>query len=293
VETRFACIRVRAADPELAERASAEAFDAGATGLEERDAGGITELWIYAPTPALPAVERALAVLAREAGAPLRVSAAEPALEVDWTTRWREGLATVRISERLAVRPPFVAPGESGTELVIDPGQAFGTGGHASTRLALEWIDALPDAARLGARVLDAGTGSGVLALAALRLGAATAIGFDLDPVAVREARSNAAANALTGRAHFFTGPIAALAAPAAPPFDLVLANLLRSEVLPILPDLARRLRPGGHAVLSGLLVAEREEMAAALGRTGLRITAAREERDGTGDAWLGLLTTR
>jgi ribosomal protein L11 methyltransferase len=283
---------VRAPAPELAERAAAEAFEAGATGLEERDAGGITELWIYAPAPAVPAVERALAALAHEAGEALHVAAAEPAPEEDWSVRWREGLGTVRISARLAVRPPFVAPDGDGRALVVDPGQAFGTGGHASTRLALGWIDALPDAALRGARVLDAGTGSGVLALAALQLGAESAVGFDLDPVAVREARSNAAANGLSHRARFFTGPVAALAAPPAPRFDLVLANLLRSEVLPILPDLARRLRPGGHAVLSGLLVSELAEMTAALAREGLRVAGTREEHDAAGDSWLGLLTT-
>ena len=283
---------MRAPGSELAERAAAEAFDAGATGLEERDAGGITELWIYAPTPAVTAVERALAALARESGELLQVAGPEPAPDEDWSVRWREGLGTVRISARLAVRPPFVAP-DGGPALVVDPGQAFGTGGHASTRLALEWIDALPEAVLRGARVLDAGTGSGVLALAALQLGAERAVGFDLDPVAVREARGNAAANGLAARAQFVAGPVAALAAPAAPRFDLVLANLLRSEVLPILPDLAARLRPGGHAVLSGLLVAEREEMAAALARAGLRITGAREEHDTAGDSWLGLLTAR
>jgi ribosomal protein L11 methyltransferase len=284
---------VRAPAAELAERAAAEAFDAGATGLEERAAGGITELWIYAPTPAVPRVERALAALALETGELLHVAAAEPAPDEDWSVRWREGLGTVRISARLAVRPPFVAPDGEGPALVVDPGQAFGTGGHASTRLALAWIDALPERALRGARVLDAGTGSGILALAALQLGAASAVGFDLDPVAVREARSNAVANGLAARAHFFAGPVAALAAPAAPLFDLVLANLLRSEVLPILPDLAARLRPGGHAVLSGLLVAEREEMTAALARAGLRIAGAREEHDTAGDSWLGLLTAR
>jgi ribosomal protein L11 methyltransferase len=284
---------VRAPGPEHAERAAAEAFDAGATGIEERDTGGITELWIYAPATAAPAVERALAALARDIDEPFHVAAAEPAPDEDWSVRWREGLGTVRISARLAVRPPFVAPDGDGPTLVVDPGQAFGTGGHASTRLALEWIDALPVHAIRGARVLDAGTGSGVLALAALQLGAASAVGFDLDPVAIREARSNAAANGLAARAQFFAGPVAALTAPAAPLFDLVRANLLRSEVLPILPDLAARLRPGGHAVLSGLLVAEREEMAAALAREGLHIAGAREEHDVAGDSWLGLLTAR
>jgi ribosomal protein L11 methyltransferase len=290
VDAKFACIRVRTGDAELAERASAEAFEAGAGGIEERESEGIGELWIYAPAPAVDAVAEALAALARTSGGALRVLAAEPAPEVDWSVRWRDGLGIVRISERLAVRPPFVADEGGNPALVIDPGQAFGTGGHASTRLALELVDALPHEALAGARVLDAGTGSGVLALAALHLGAASAVGFDLDPIAVREARANATANGLAERLHLVAAPIAALATT---PFDLVLANLLRSEVLPILPELARRLRSGGRAVFSGLLASDRPEMEAALARVGLTIAEAREERDGTGDVWLGLVTTR
>jgi ribosomal protein L11 methyltransferase len=294
VSSGFACIRVRACDGDLAERASAEAFAAGAAGLEERageEGSATVELWIYAPEPAERAVSEALAALAREVGgSALRVFAAETAPDVDWRVRWREGLGIVRISARLAVRPPFV-PDEAGARaLVIDPGQAFGTGGHASTRLALELIDALPESFLRGARVLDAGTGSGVLALAALELGAGAAVGFDLDAVAVGEAAANASANGLGARALFFAGPISALGAP---PFDLVVANLLRSEVLPILPDLAARLRPGGRAIFSGLLVADRDAVSAALARVGLSIAESREELDTAGDEWLGLLTAR
>jgi ribosomal protein L11 methyltransferase len=218
------------------------------------------------------------------------VSRREPVAEEDWTTRWREGLGVVRISERLAVRPPFADDGDGPPALVIEPGQAFGTGGHASTRIALRLLDSLGAEILTGARVLDAGTGSGVLALAALALGAASAVGFDLDPVAVREARANAARNRLAGRTRLFAGPLAALRAPA---FDVVLANLLRSELLPILPGLVAALRPGGRAVLSGLLAGERAALGPALAAQGLRIEAELEEADPSGDRWLGLVTRR
>jgi ribosomal protein L11 methyltransferase len=234
------------------------------------------------------------AIEALRAGEPagaLRVLGRERAPDDDWSLRWREGLGVVRISPRLAVRPPFVADdGAGGAVLQIDPGQAFGTGGHASTRLALALLDALPDAHRCGARVLDVGTGSGVLALAALALGAAQAVGFDLDPVAVHEARRNAAANGLGGRCLLFAGTASALGGAS---FDLVLANLLRREVTPLLGGIASSLRPGGHAVFSGLLATERAAFGRALRGAGLRVVGSREETDGTGDAWLGLVTRR
>lgn len=290
---RFACIRLRAKDGALGERAAAEAFAAGACGIEERaveqDADGI-ELLVYAPFPLGRAVAEALAELARGERGCFELSEAQPAPDVDWSVRWRDGLGVVRISPRLAVRPPFVADDAGGAALVIDPGQAFGTGGHASTRLALALLDALPETALLDARVLDAGTGSGVLALAALALGAREAVAFDLDASAVREAAANATRNGLAPRVRLFTGPIAALRTP---PFDLALANLLRSELLPILPDLTARLRSGGRAVLSGLLASERGPVEAALGEVGLSMVEARTERDATGDVWLGLVTRR
>ena len=224
-------------------------------------------------------------------GAALHIVGREAAPDEDWSVRWREGLGVVRISPRLAVRPPFVADDASGAPaIVIDPGQAFGTGGHASTRLALTLLDGLGSAALRGARVLDVGTGSGVLALAALRLGAERAVAFDLDPVAVHEARDNAVRSGHAAGAQLFAGPLAALRAR---PFDLALANLLRSELLPILGEVAAALRPGGRAVLAGLLVAEREEMTRALAGAGLSVETALEERDPSGDEWLGLVTRR
>lgn len=291
----FERTRLRAPAGELAERAAAEAFEAGASGIEEREVeggAGLIELWVYAPQPAAAAVGAALGRIGSGAGGgALRILGSEPVPDEDWSVRWREGLGVVRISPRLAVRPPFVADDGSGAPaLVIEPGQAFGTGGHASTRLALTLLDGLGDAALRGARVLDVGTGSGVLALAALRLGAQHAVAFDLDPIAVREARGNAARSGLARGATLFAGPIAALRAP---PFDLALANLLRSELLPILAELAAALRPGGRALLAGLLAAEREEMTHALAGAGLVVETAREERDPSGDLWLGLVTRR
>jgi ribosomal protein L11 methyltransferase len=195
------------------------------------------------------------------------------------------------ISPRLLVRPSFApAPaGFTGRELVIDPGQAFGTGGHASTRLALEAIAALPAAELAGARVLDVGCGSGVLALAALALGAERALGCDLDPLATAAAREAARANGFGARLALFTGSLEALGPRAAGVFHLVVANLLRRELEPLLGAIAQAVRPGGLVILSGLLARERGRVEAALAALGLAAGGAHTLTDATGDAWLAL----
>jgi ribosomal protein L11 methyltransferase len=129
-----------------------------------------------------------------------------------------------------------------------------------------------------------------VLALAALRLGAREAVALDLDPLAAHAASDHARANALAGRVHVFAGPLAALRAP---PFDLALANLLRSELLPLVPAVARAVRSGGLVIASGLLEAERAVVADAFARAGLRIESARVADDASGDVWLGLCARR
>ncbi len=279
-------ISVQGGSPELLERAAAEAFEAGALGIEERD-GPPPSLWIYVRAGDAGRVRAALLPLPA-----LVLGPAEPIAERAWSEAWKEGLEAIVISPRLLVRPSFrAAPaGFAGRELVIEPGQAFGTGGHASTRLALEVIAALPAEALRGARVLDVGCGSGVLALAALALGAEHALGCDLDPLATAAAREAADANGFGSRLALVTGSLDALGARAEGGFALVLANLLRRELEPLLPALVRALRPGGRAVLSGLLASEREDVARALAALGLEVSAAREASDATGDAWVALL---
>lgn len=285
----------------------AEAFEAGASGAEEDEAGPAPRRFrasIYAPPAAIEGVRAAVAAAAP---AGVRVGAVETLADVDWSEAWKAGLEAMVISPRLVVRPPFaaarLAPGQQ--EVVIEPGQAFGTGAHASTRLCLEWIDALlarDDAAGPPIdRMLDVGTGSGVLSLAALRLGCVRAVGFDLDPVAVAAAREAARANGLADRLTLVTGPIDAIlataaivateaiattgtAAAAAGGFPLVVANLLKREVLPIAGAIAARLAPGGRLVLAGLLAEDLPAVLEAFGRFGLVELGRRSRRDGIGD---------
>ncbi len=277
-------VRIESPDPELLERAAADAYEAGAGGALET----LGALELFVARDALSAVLEALAPFAREG---LAIGAPETEPAVEWSEAWKRGLGAVVISARLLVRPPFspAPPGFSGIELVIDPGQAFGTGGHATTRLALAGLDALPAAALRGAHVLDVGCGSGVLALAALALGAARALGCDLDPLATEAAASAARANGLSAHARWLTGSTEALTGRV----DGIVANLIRSESTPLLADFARLAKPGAWLVLAGLLVSEREIMQVALVRAGFRVTQEREETDTTGDAWLGLTAER
>lgn len=284
--TAYARIALRLRDTDLAERAAAEAFEAGATGLEEREDGALSI--IYAPAAAAEAVREALLAVCGGAAALGPVEAVDA---TDWSEAWKAGLAATVVSPRLVIRPSFVeaVPG-AGAELVIDPGQAFGTGGHASTRLALEWIDAIAPGLKSGARVLDVGTGTGVLALAALCLADVRAVGFDLDRDATSAARENAAVNGLVARLALFTGPLDALAPGA---FELVVANLLRRELAPLAAGLAARLRPGGRLVVSGLLASEGTEVRGLLAAVGLREAAPPRSMESSGERWLSLLMRR
>jgi ribosomal protein L11 methyltransferase len=305
------------------ERLLAEAFEAGAEGAEESEepVEGVLRFraCVYAPAARVEAVREALQGVA---AADTRIEASEAMPQVDWSEAWKEGIEALRISSRLLVRPPFVdvalEPGQS--EVVIDPGQAFGTGGHASTRLCLEWIDALyaaPEDRRRFDRVLDAGTGSGVLAFAALVLGARRAVGFDLDPVAIEAARASAASNGLSDRVELLAVGIDALddaqddtqdntpdntpdnarADAVAPEFPttypLVVANLLKREVLPIATALAARLEAGGCLVLSGLLEEDGPEVLERFGREGLVESRPRREVDDATGTWIGLCLER
>jgi ribosomal protein L11 methyltransferase len=282
----FLTLRVRAADRALAERAAAEAYEAGALGLEECNGEG-TLIELYLPAEAEEAVTRALAPLGVELAAPGRVD------DTDWSEAWKESLEPIVISPRLVVRPSFreVAPVAGQHVVVVDPGQAFGTGAHESTRLALEWIDLLAPELAPGACMLDVGTGTGVLALAALGLSPAVAVGFDLDPLAPEAARANARDNGAAQRLRCFTGGIEAIQPEAR--FALVVANMLRRETEPVFEAIAAHTEPGGAVVLSGLLATERARMEALGTEYGLQPAGARALVDASGETWVGLLMRR
>ncbi|MBB82540.1 MAG: 50S ribosomal protein L11 methyltransferase [Deltaproteobacteria bacterium] len=274
--------RIDCAEETTREWLLAEAFEAGAGGAEESEFDGRFRADIYADPEEIEAVRDAIAAL----GAPgTRVDPVETLPEVDWSEAWKEGLEALEISPRLLIRPPFVESPSlpEQREVVIEPGQAFGTGNHASTRLCLEWIDGMVSGEIEGpevGRMLDVGTGSGVLALAAVALGVGQAIGFDLDPVAIEAAEEAARANPNGAAAEFFAGPIEAVSGP---PFPLVVANLLKKEMLPIAGEIAARVAPGGRLVLAGLLEEDLPEVLARFGEEGLEEVGRLQHKDPIG----------
>ena len=176
----------------------------------------------------------------------------KPVADQDWVRATQNQFQPVRVSSRLWVVPTWhAAPDPAAINLVIDPGLAFGTGTHATTRLCLKWLDAN---LRGGESVLDYGCGSGILGIAAIKLGAARATGVDIDPLALLAARHNAMQN----QAHmaFFAAESAA-----PEPADIVLANILANPLTLLAPLLARFTRRGGHILLSGVLEHQAREV--------------------------------
>jgi ribosomal protein L11 methyltransferase len=175
----------------------------------------------------------------------------------DWSTRWREGL-TARQLGRLTIVPSWLpeASDPDPLTIVLDPETAFGSGEHGSTRAALVLLGRL---LRAGDRVLDLGSGSGILTIAAVKLGAASAIGIEFDPEANEVAARNAARNGVSERIEFLEGDAGVLA-PLVGPVDFILSNILRSVNTMLLPVIAATLRPGGVGVFSGMEQQEAEE---------------------------------
>ena len=170
----------------------------------------------------------------------------------DWVAKSREQFAPIRVSEHLWIVPTWRAPPEpDAVNLVLDPGLAFGTGAHPSTLLCLQWLERNIAG---GETVLDYGCGSGILTIAALKLGARRAVGVDIDPDAVRTARANARRNDVAGE--FLEG-----CAPLTFTADVVIANILANPLKVLAPMLASRCRHGGQIALSGILSDQASEV--------------------------------
>lgn len=171
----------------------------------------------------------------------------------DWVRLTQSQFEPIRISSRLWIVPTWHTPSDPGAvNIVLDPGLAFGTGSHPTTRLCLCWLD---ENVKGGESVLDYGCGSGILAIAALKLGAARAVGVDVDSQAVTASRDNAAANRVGNAQFFMPGD--------APPgsYDIVMANILTNPLRVLAPLLASATRTGGRIVLSGILDKQAQDM--------------------------------
>jgi ribosomal protein L11 methyltransferase len=195
--------------------------------------------------------------------------------EEDWANAWKAHYYTHRIGERVTVRPPWheSEPEPDQVMIVLDPGMAFGTGLHPSTRLcvlALEQeLQAGDRVLDVGNRVLDVGTGSGILAIAAAKLGAARIDAVDIEPVAVRSTRENAERNGVGGQIQVELGSVGP-GEPFQGTYDLVLANIIARILIDLAPHLMAAVAPGGTLVLSGIISMREPAVRRAFDATGL-----------------------
>jgi len=265
------------ASPEDLEVRVVELFERGALGVELQEPG----MPLMPETPPLPEGRgRAIAHFQdrESASEAARSLGAEPPVEVpeqDWSVAWRRHHHTRQVGPRSWVHPPWERPPQSGVAVAIDPGMAFGTGSHPTTALCLERCDELL-AEFPQADVLDLGTGSGVIALLARKLGAGRVAGSENDAVALEAARQGAALNGVTGIEWVLT------ADPAAVPgqFQIVIANILLNTIEELASSIASKVAPGGRLVLSGLLAEQAGAAERAYVALGLR-AFGRKEREG------------
>lgn len=260
---------------EHADEALAELLELVPAGVEEKDLGDRIEYAVYGAPGELPSLPD---LQAAAGGTVVEVVTEE--IADDWAERWKQFHQPITIGDRLHVRPPWAEPAPAGVEeVVIDPGQAFGTGAHDTTRLCLELLLGLEP----GGPLMDLGCGSGVLAIAAAKLGWDPVAGVDHERESVEATGANAAVNGVAVDARRFDllrdGP-----APTAP---TVVANLLR----PLLLAVARAGfagPPPERLIISGLLREQADEVAAAFAAHGLHETARR-----TGGDWAAVLLCR
>ncbi|MBP2669269.1 MAG: prmA [Deltaproteobacteria bacterium] len=228
-----------------------------------------------------------LPVLAESFGAgPEAFLGAAEITDSGWAEKWKEHFHARKIGRRIVIKPSWeaVEPGEGEVVLTVDPGQAFGTGTHETTRMCLRFIEDLFDLRPAPRSALDVGTGTGILGIAAARLGAATVLGIDTDPVAVEVAGRNADLNGVGGA---FRAEGTLLSA-VREEHDLVLGNLIAEILVDLAADLVARCAPGGHLVLSGILAEKGGWVSGEFRRHGA--TMVSEAADGQ---WAALLLRR
>jgi ribosomal protein L11 methyltransferase len=248
----------------------------------------------YVPARDPAAAERAVAQASEALGhlqafglRPIGELATRLIHEEDWAEAWKAHFPVLRVGRRLVIKPTWRRHRAAADDVVLalDPGMAFGTGLHPTTRLCLAAIDDLADRAVLdAARVLDVGCGSGILAIAAAKLGAAAVVGVDTDPIAVEATIANAGRNRPGGRIAARIGSLPTRE----PGFDVVLANLIASLLITLAPLLRDELRSGGTLLASGIFVDRESEVREAFDAVGLAVTLRTAEGD-----WVALEAVR
>jgi ribosomal protein L11 methyltransferase len=280
--------------PEQAELVLAELTVLAPNGVEEERGPGFVEYAIYGGEGELPELGDLDAAID---GGRVEVSATE--IPDDWADRWRDFHKPLLVGGRLWLRPSWEPPREGAVDVIVDPGQAFGTGAHPTTRLCLELLCELEAGGEAGGELVDLGTGSGVLAIAAAKLGWGPVRGYDHEPAALEAAAANADANAVSltlDRINLRESlPDLAptlVANMTAPILKAVAIQLIRDEegTRRSLPSVATEgpLLVPQTLVCSGLLLNEQDEVAAAFAGTGLAEADRRQDSD-----WAALLLRR
>lgn len=250
--------------------------DATVQGAWEDDGGKVHLYWAeaYWNEERLSALRLALADLAESGqGQSLSVT---PVPAQDWNETWARSVKPLRIG-RFVIRPSWEpAPlGPRDLEIILDPKQAFGTGHHATTRMLLEWLQ---QDIHGGERILDVGAGSAILAMAAVKLGATSAIGIEIDPVAVDCAREYVEQNRLGDHIDIRCGTLADLPTERRQSVDLILANLDRQTVLTLAEDLTSVASGGARVLVSGILLEQESEIVERFSSLGLACVSRRDE---------------
>ena len=206
--------------------------------------------------------------------------------EADWAEAWKRHFQVFHVTPRLVVQPTWLSYAPAAGEVIIrmDPGLAFGTGHHPTTSMCLRELEAMVSP---GDRVLDVGTGTGILAIAAVKLGARQAVALDIEAQAVRVARGNARANGVGKAIQVVRGTLPQEQAPAAA-FDVAVANISTVAIVGMAQDMALALRPEGCLIASGIVEERAEETVDALRRAGLVLRRRAQE-----GLWVILVATR
>ena len=228
---------------------------------------------IYLEPGASPVEMLALIAARMEAAGIAYAVETEGVEQEDWQNGWRKYYHPMDIGSRLAIVPSWQEYDTDRVKLILDPGLAFGTGGHETTSLCLEALD---QRVRGGERVLDIGTGSGILAIAALKLGAASAEGVDIDPVAVRTAGENAALNGVADKLTVLVGD---LSDKASGKYDIITANIVANAIISLAPSVPGLMAEGAAFIASGIIDSRKGEVIAALEKAGLSVQEVKEKR--------------
>jgi ribosomal protein L11 methyltransferase len=274
------------ANPDVIEVVNLSLFELGAMGLVEAEKSVIAFFSdAYSEEELSTSISRRMSELQQTVDRPfIYCIQIEQFPERDWNAEWKSGWKPLRVGHRIMIKPSWLPMPKDAPPVVIeiDPEMAFGSGDHSTTQLMLQMID---KNLKSRSRILDIGTGTGILSIAARRLGCGSIVAFDVDQIAAVTCKKNAMMNAIRSHFHIFTGTIDALKPTK---FDLIAANVNRFQILAMLPRLPLYLKDDGICLISGILDSEEGQIRQACHDFGLLITVMQKDKE-----WLAFETRK